>query len=59
MPKYKCSICGCEQREVRYKYGFNNMYRYAVCNAFGHGDILDVPDYIPDEQIGRYLDAKV
>lgn len=59
MLKYKCTRCECELLEVRYRYGYNNRYRYAVCRDFGHGNRLDVPTYIPEEQIERYLDAKV
>ncbi len=58
MLKYKCSVCGCKRLEVRYRYGYNNSYRYAICNDFGHGNRIEVPDYIPTDQIERYLIAK-
>ncbi len=56
-PKFKCTVCGCKYIEVRYKYGYKHKFRYAVCRDFGHGNRLEIPFYIPDKQVERYLAA--
>ncbi len=59
MLKFKCSQCECGYVELRYRYSYYDRYYYAVCRDFGHGNRVEVPVYIPDEQVERYLNAKV
>ncbi len=59
MQKFECDQCGCKKLDVRYRYAYHNNSRYAVCEDHGHGNRLDVPYYIPNEQVERYLNAKV
>ncbi len=56
----KCKKCESQNFSFIDRYSWpDDKYHICHCNICNYSDIFLVPNYIPKEQIERYLNAKV